>query len=286
VPVASVTLSPGSTLAAQALPTDMRAIEGPAFVGGGLELIGARPLPSEAPIGTPLRIGLLWQVVHDAPEAKQFTVRLLRDDGEVVQEAALPLLGGRVAPGSLRAGNVVRDEQTLVGDARLPAERLAVEVSVADERIRLGSVQMTGRAHVFSDGSQEPEAVFGGSMQLLSDSVEPGQARAGEKVTVKLRWRGAAPIDQAYKVFVHVLDPSGQQVLAQRDAEPQDGKAPTSSWVAGEVIEDEYVVGLPAAVATGDYPVEVGVYDPRTGDRLTLPNGENRFLLATRLHVR
>jgi hypothetical protein len=56
--------------------------------------------------------------------------------------------------------------------------------------------------------------------------------------------------------------------------------------VAGEVIEDEYVVGLPAAVATGDYPVEVGVYDPRTGDRLTLPNGENRFVLATRLHLR
>ena len=286
IPVASVTLSPGSSLAAQALPTDMRPIDGPPLVGGGLELIGMRPLPAEVAIGTPLRIGLLWHVVDDAPEAKQFKVRLLRDNGEIVQEAVMPLLGGRVAPAALRAGNIVRDEQMLVGDARLPAERLAVEVNVDDELIRLGTVQMTGRAHVLSDGGQEPEAVFGGSVQLLSAAVEPGQARAGEKVTVKLRWRGAAPIERAYKVFVHVLDPSGQQVVAQRDAEPQDGKAPTTSWVAGEVIDDEYVVALPTALASGDYPVEVGVYEPRSGDRLSLANGENRFLLAAGLQVR
>jgi hypothetical protein len=224
--------------------------------------------------------------VHDAPEARQFTVRLVRDDGEVLQEAVLPVLGGRVAPTALRAGNVVRDEQTLVGDARLPAERLAVEVNVEDERIRLGSVQMTGRAHVFSDAAVQSEAAFGGSMQLLGDALEPGQARAGEKVVLKLRWRAAAPMDHAYKVFVHVLDPSGQRVVAQRDAEPQDGKAPTTSWVAGEVLDDEYAVALPAALASGDYPVEVGVYDPRSGERLSLASGENRFLLAAPLRVR
>jgi hypothetical protein len=123
-------------------------------------------------------------------------------------------------------------------------------------------------------------------MQLLSGAVEPGQARAGEKVTLKLRWRAAAPMDHAYKVFVHVLDPSGQQVVAQRDAEPQDGKAPTTSWVAGEVLDDEYPVTLPAALASGEYPVEVGVYDPHSGDRLSLATGQNRFLLPAPLRVR
>jgi hypothetical protein len=285
VPVASVTLTPGSTAAFRDLPADMRRLEGPPLVGGGLELIAARPLPPEIAIGSPLRIGLLWRAVQDAPVAEQFTVRLRRENGDVVQESVLPVLGGRVAPSTLRAGNVVRDEQTLVGNARLPAERLAVEVGVEQQRVRLGSVQMTGRAHVFSDAGVAPEAEFGRSMQLLSDALEPARARAGEKVTVKLRWRGAAPMAQAYKVFVHVLDASGQQVLAQRDAEPRDGTAPTTSWVEGEVIDDEYVVVLPAGLASGEYPVEVGVYDPRSGERLALPGGDNRFLLATKLRV-
>jgi hypothetical protein len=90
---------------------------------------------------------------------------------------------------------------------------------------------------------------------------------------------------QAYKVFVHVLDSSQQQVVAQRDAEPQDGGAPTTGWVVGEVIEDEYAMTLPAGLAAGEYPIEVGVYDPRSGERLRLPNGDNRLLLGTRLRV-
>ena len=42
---------------------------------------------------------------------------------------------------------------------------------------------------------------------------------------------------------------------------------------------------IEARVPAGDYPVEVGVYEPRSGDRLTLANGDNRVILATRLRV-
>ena len=109
----------------------MRPIEGPPVVGGGLELIGARPLPAEAAIGGPLRIGLLWRATQDAPSAQQLTLRLVRNSGEVVQESILPLLGGRLSPSALHDGNVVRDEETLVVDARVPSESLAVEVICA-----------------------------------------------------------------------------------------------------------------------------------------------------------
>ena len=88
-----------------------------------------------------------------------------------------------------------------------------------------------------------------------------------------------------YKVFVHVLDPGGTQVVAQRDAEPQDGKAPTTSWVAGEVLDDAYAISLPSGLGPGEYPVEVGVYDARSGDRLTLTNGDNRLILDAKLQI-
>jgi hypothetical protein len=265
----------------------MRPVDGPPLIGGGLELIGARPLPAEAAIGNPLRIGLLWRATQDDPSATQVKMRLVRGSGEVVQESVLPLLGGRVAVSTLRFGNVVRDEQSFLISPQAPSEALSFEVSTSgDAPIRLGSIKLTGRTHVFEPSAAAPLATFGDGMQLLSDQLEPGLAKAGAKLTVKLRWRSAAELSQAYKVFVHVLDPTGQQVLAQRDAEPQDGRAPTTGWLAGEVIDDEYAISLPAGISAGEYPVEVGVYDPRSGDRLRLANGDNRLVLDTHLNVR
>ncbi len=146
---------------------------------------------------------------------------------------------------------------------------------------------MTGRAHVVDAApGAAVEATFGEAMELLSDQLEPTQVRSGGKLSVRLRWRAAAAMSQAYKVFVHVLDPAGQHVVAQKDAEPQDARAPTPGWVVGEIIDDEYAMTLPGGLAIGEYPVEIGVYDPRSGDRLKLTNGDNRLVLPTRLLIR
>jgi hypothetical protein len=287
-PVGSVTLTPGSNRAGQALPADMRAVEGPPLVGGGLELIGARPLPAEAAIGGPLRIGLLWRAMQDAPQAAEFKLRLVRDNGEIVQESVLPLPGGRMTSAALRGGNVVRDEQTFLISGRVPPERLSVEVSVLGERVRLGTITMTGRAHQFDPspaGAVDKNKTFGGAIELLGEKLEPAQARPSQKVSVKLRWRAAAEMAQAYKMFVHVLDPAGERVVAQRDAEPLDGRAPTTGWVVGEVIDDEYAITLPAGLVAADYPIEVGVYEARSGDRLQLADGQNRLVLDQRVRV-
>jgi hypothetical protein len=55
--------------------------------------------------------------------------------------------------------------------------------------------------------------------------------------------------------------------------------------VVGEVIDDEYQIALPSGTGSGAYPVEVGVYDPASGDRLRLANGDDRLLLASKVHV-
>jgi hypothetical protein len=282
VPVGNVALTPGDAPLDAALPADMHALEGPPLVGGGLQLIAARPLPAEAAVGSPLRVGLLWRALQDGPSAKQVRVRLVDGSGDVLQESVLPLLGGRLAPSALHAGNVVRDEQSILVDARVPDERVSLEIALEDATRRLGSLNLTGRARVMDTSGAAPIATFGGAMDLIAARVEP----AGEKLSVTLRWRGAEQMRQAYKVFVHVLDLSGQHVVAQRDSEPKNGEAPTTSWVVGEMLEDAYALDLPGGLAPGDYPVEVGVYDPRSGDRLTLANGDNHLVLATRVAVR
>jgi hypothetical protein len=218
----------------------------------------------------------------------------------VVEQTLLPLLGGRMQPGQLKQGNVVRDEETVLVSSRVPSDQpLGVEVGVADaggqvistHSVRVGTIHVTGRPHDVqpipsgaADGSGG-EATFGRLIQLVSDKLDPTQTRPGGTVKVQLRWRGLAEMDQGYKVFVHVLDPGATQVVAQRDAEPKDGAAPTTSWLAGEVLDDEYAIQLPPTLAAGEYPIEVGIYDAKSGARLLLPNGDSRVLLSSHVRV-
>jgi len=208
----------------------------------------------------------------------------------------LPLLGGRISPATLRSGTVVRDEQEfeLAPDAGGEELVLDLELLDADGAVlseagsTLGSIVVAGRNRVFDSANEERprEATFGSGVGLISHALEPRSAKRSETVTVRLRWQGLERIERAYKIFVHVMDPSAERVLAQRDAEPLSGRAPTSSWRPGEIIDDEFPVQLPADLAPGEYPIEIGVYDERSGTRLLLPNGDNRFILATRLQVR
>ncbi|MEZ4517211.1 MAG: hypothetical protein R3C44_10360 [Chloroflexota bacterium] len=49
---------------------------------------------------------------------------------------------------------------------------------------------------------------------------------------------------------------------------PHDNAYPTSRWLAGEVVIDTYGIVLPEDASLGDYPLEVGLYVPETGERL------------------
>jgi hypothetical protein len=87
------------------------------------------------------------------------------------------------------------------------------------------------------------------------------------ELSVTLYWQAERTTDSAYMAFVHVLDSEGQ-LIAQRDSSPQNGAAPTTSWLSGEVIRDEYTITVPSEVLAGPLGIEVGMYDPTTGERL------------------
>jgi hypothetical protein len=74
-------------------------------------------------------------------------------------------------------------------------------------------------------------------------------------------------MDVGYTTFVHLLDVS-QQVVSQLDHVPGDGALPTTGWLPREVIADEFVVPLPESEAMAATQLELGVYDPATGERL------------------
>jgi hypothetical protein len=130
-----------------------------------------------------------------------------------------------------------------------------------------GLIRPEWRSRVQDAGTAtNPEAVvLGGAARLVGYDVGPAAPR--KPLNITLHWQAIGRLDRAYTVFTHVLNASGQ-VVAQRDSPPAGGLAPTTLWLPGDTLADEYQIDLPAGTPAGEYQIEVGMYDPGTGQRL------------------
>lgn len=82
-----------------------------------------------------------------------------------------------------------------------------------------------------------------------------------------LFWECGDALEEDYKVFVHLVDEEGQ-IIGQRDSEPVGGSRPTTTWVQGERITDNYGILVPDSAVEGEYRLLIGIYLPTTGERM------------------
>jgi hypothetical protein len=111
----------------------------------------------------------------------------------------------------------------------------------------------------------EMNARFGDAMRLLGYRVD----RADDRVELTLIWRPERQMRTSYKVFVHVYDLGTGIPVAQDDAVPLRWTYPTTYWRLGEVVTDVIAISMEAA-PLGEYGLALGVYDPGSGDRLSV----------------
>ncbi len=131
---------------------------------------------------------------------------------------------------------------------------------------------------------------LGSSIELLAYELNPSTVGPGQTLRLTLYWSAWEGIEDAqedYTVFVHLIDQEGQ-TWSQQDRQPHK---PTSRWVEGEVIKDEFALFVADDTPPGQYRLEVGLYDWRTGNRLEVfLNGqrveEDRILLPQRITIK
>ncbi len=87
---------------------------------------------------------------------------------------------------------------------------------------------------------------------------------------VNLTWAAMGQPQGDYVIFVHVIANPVSPPIAQQDQRPGGGALPPQNWLPG-VLHDTITVDL-HSVPPGRYQIAVGLYDPRTGNRL-LPSG-------------
>ena len=138
------------------------------------------------------------------------------------------------------------------------------------------------RSFFAPDATHPANATFGNVSALSGYDVA---LLPNRRVALTLYWRALEPAQTSYKVFVHLIA-DDNSLLAQNDSEPAVGLRPTTSWAAGEYVKDEHIINLTSQVKPGTYRLEVGLYDPTSGERLSITKDnteqeKQRVILAT-----
>ncbi len=114
--------------------------------------------------------------------------------------------------------------------------------------------------------SARPLATFeSGALQLAAAKLD---VDAGT-LTTTLDWSTGADLPTGdYKLFIHIVDQSGQNV-AQADVRPGQGTLPPGNWLPGSFRDTIKITQIPS----GHYQVVMGLYNPDSNQRLQ-PAGE------------
>jgi len=200
-------------------------------------------------------------------------VQLRDDEGQIWgQEESRPAYG-RYPTTEWQSGEVIRDwhgvpipADTPNGDYHLYV-RLTQDRQVSSE-VSLGMIRIGGRARSYQIPPMDHDVGWslGKGVVLLGYDMDE-TVRAGETLKLTLYWQCIEQMDESYTVFTHLLD-DRNVIRGQIDRIPLNGEATTTSWIQGEVITDEYEIVVDAQAPVGAHVIEVGMYDPRTMERL------------------
>jgi hypothetical protein len=133
-------------------------------------------------------------------------------------------------------------------------------------------------------------SLLGGKIELLGYEVEEDPIRPGGALELTLYWQAREEIEESYIVFTHLLDGEGN-IQGQQDSIPVERMYPTSSWLAGQVVEDKRHVPIGTTIPAGSYRIAVGMYELDSLERLEAvdvegnPLSKGQIVLGTPVEV-
>jgi len=264
-------------------------------LGGAVHLLGRSFLPKSVAPGARLPLALFWQAQHDHLPDYDLWLALEPVASGESQTYRMPPTGSAYPSSDWREGEYLRSQVSLLLPATFPAGeyRLLVNLAavagdqfLAPQPVELGTISVEGRSHLFErpNISHRQRMQLGTGIHFLGYDLPQKQVSPGSTLPLTLYWEADGSTAVSYKVFTHLLD-TGFRLWGQQDTQPQQGQAPTTSWVEGEFIVDQYRIPVDHDAPYGVYRIEIGMYDPTNGQRVSVigPGGEaepdNRILL-------
>ena len=260
--------------------------------GEELELMGYDMDRPTVRAGEGVHLTLFWRSLKEMDQPHAALLRLVDGGGEIVAKEAFPVASEAYRTTQWQTGEVVRSQHYFPVPAETSAGRYRLQLVVVDQKgtllaaaIDLGEleIEVPERRMTLPVIENPMEINLGNEVTFLGYDLETTVVKPGDNLRLTLYWQARREIAGWYKVFTHLLDDE-ERIWAQKDSVPVAGMRPTTGWVKGEVIVDEYELTIDPDAPGGDYILEIGMYEEGTGQRLNVLNEEgqavgNRILL-------
>jgi len=109
---------------------------------------------------------------------------------------------------------------------------------------------------------------LGERVKLLGYDIGEEPPQPGDTLNLSLYWQATAPLSRTYTVFTHLVGPEGQ-IVGQQDNMPVADSWPTTCWMPGEIVVDQYDIPVDSETSPGAYTLETGMYLLESGERLS-----------------
>jgi len=263
------------TLEELAIPHDLRH-----DFDGQMELLGYDLSTAEAKAGEVVRVIVFWRAVGTMESDYRLHLQVQDNEENVWAEGEFPLANEGYPTNRWNEGEVIKGQYDLVIDATAPTGEFSLLVNLLDESggllvekegIKLASLSVVAPERLFTvptDIQHPLRANLADKVALLGYDLDTTTAKPDGALHLTLYWQALARMETSYTVFVHLLDDQNR-TWGQRDNLPVKGAHPTTSWLPSEVVRDDYEIVVHATAPTGEYQIEVGMYD--LGTMLRLP---------------
>jgi hypothetical protein len=256
----------------------------------GVELLGYGADPESVVPGQDVTVSLYWQALHKMEEDYTLLVQLVGEEARVWSEGTFPLATERYPTSHWRPGEVVWGRYTLPVYDEAPWTTAVLCINLLDSNgkpvfekdIVLGEINIKGKLFSVPNIQHPMQIRLGERIRFLGYALDATELRAGEKFSLILYWQAQDDIETSYTVFTHLLD-ENNHIWGQKDSVPCDGNYPTTRWVTGEVIVDEYEIPVNPGTPPGEYSIEVGMYEPETRERLAVFDEGGKRLESDRI---
>jgi hypothetical protein len=251
-----------------------------------LDLLSADVAAGSAQPGQQVEVLLLWQAGAEFMPDLLPEVAVVQGDQDLVVNRDVPVYG-KYPTYIWEDGEQVFERRSLTIPLAAAGEAEVV-LRLADSEFVLGKIEIAEVDYTLDQPftPYSTDITFGDVARLTGFDLPQTNFAAGEAIPVTLVWQSLVDgSSKEYVVFSHLLASDGH-LLAQHDSPPVNGSRATTSWIKGEFIIDEHQMSFRETGYAGQARIEIGLYDPATGERLLLSDGTDHMILPVLLEIR
>ena len=253
---------------------------------GQVELLGYDLSATEVRAGGTARVILFWRALRSMESDYRLHLQVQDGKGHVWAAGEFPLANEEYPTSHWKEGEVIRGQYDLTVDAAAPTGEQTLNFKLQTSNLQpLTTLSVVAPERLFTvptDIQHPLRANLADKVAFLGYDLDKVTVKPGGTLHLVLYWQALAEMETSYTVFAHLLD-AQSRTWGQRDNLPVQGTHPTTSWLPGEVVIDEYEIIVDAAAPAGEYQIEVGMYDLATMLRLPAYDEQGNPLPSDRI---